>query len=93
MGLIGGALAVLAFVIAGHFLGDGDSANSASLGQDGGVHDGGDELDGGLPDDASPIIADAAAKKPRAHKRNKRRRGKGKKARARNKRKNLRKKR
>ena len=84
MGLLGGALAVLAFVIAGHFLGDSDSANSASLKADGGMApDGGPALDGGLLPGGSnsdpALAADAAPKKPRTRKgrRGKRRRGKG----------------
>jgi len=53
MGLVGGALAVLAFVIAGHFLGSSDSATGASL-----------DVDAGIELDAGPAVGEADATAP-----------------------------
>ncbi len=53
MGLVGGALAVLAFVIAGHFLGSDESAPGASL-----------DVDAGLVIDAGPAMDDGDATSP-----------------------------
>ena len=89
MGLVGGALAVLAFVIAGHFLGSDESATGASLKPDAGLaQDAGPAIDDvGGPDAAAPSVdGDAGATKSRNRKRNKNRKNRQKNKNRKNKR-------
>ncbi len=90
MGLVGGALAVLAFVIAGHFLGSDESASGSSSAADAGIsqdaEDASDEeLTPAEDEQLEGSTADAGAKKtrtrPKTRNKGKRKKRKGRKKR------------